>query len=99
MKQLAILVATVSAIMFLSSEDAQAQRFYGHRGSGFAISVGNGFNGFSYSRGIPQYHRWGYARPFYGHGFYNRPVYYGRPVYGGFYGGYRGGFGYGCGRW
>ena len=91
MKQFAIMLAAVCAVGVMSSE-SQAQH-YGNRGGGFAISIGNGFSGFSYGNIGPRYGA-GYG---YGGG-YARPV-YARPIYGygggyrGGYGGYRGGYG------
>ena len=99
MKPFAIAFAMLCTIGLFASE-AQAQHFHYGRGfgrpipaaSGFSISVGNGFNGFSYSNfrgGISPYR--GFAAPVYRAPF-GSPIYggfggYGRPVYGGgFYG-------------
>ena len=114
MKQLAILFAVICTIGILSNEaQAQHYRHGGwgnHYGnhfhhvhrpvnrSGFAISIGNGRNGFSYSnfRGGTSFGV-GFGAPV-----YRAPIYgYGRgfgPYYGGgFYGGGWGG--YGCRGW
>ena len=113
MKHLAILFAALCTIGMMASE-SQAQRHGGHGGhghhggssrSGFAISIGNGYSGFSYSNfqggrnayggyyGRPVYHHHHHHRyPSYGYG-----GYYGRPVIRtgvGIYGGYGG---FGCG--
>lgn len=127
MKRLAILIAAVGVIGFMTSQ-AEAQHYHSHRhghighgishgvghvvrhvghvhhghyghhrnlGSNFSISIGNGFNGISYSRGYGNYYRPAY-RPI-------TPVYYGHRGYG-YGGGYRtyGGYGrhyHGCGGW
>ena len=116
MKQIALFMAVISMAFVANVQQAEAsdhghRAFKGHRGyygnfgrgyrgTGFSITVGNGFNGFSYGRGIPVYGN----RSFYGGGFarpYVAPVAPIRPYYGygGYYGGYRG-YGYrGCGRW
>ncbi len=120
MKQFAILLAAIAMIGFASSESF-AQRggyryghpvhrganFYGVNRSGFSISVGNGFNGFSYSRGVPLapvyggFGGYGYARPIYrgvGYGGFGPGV--NINVGRGFYGGYGGGYGRpGCRGW
>lgn len=112
MKPFAIAFAML-CMVGLMAEETKAQHFHHGRSfnrgfpaaSGFSLSIGNGFNGFSYSNfrgGVSPYR--GFA-PVYRPPVYRAPVYggygYGRPIYGSsFSAGFGGGFGRpGCARW
>lgn len=103
MKRLLALLVALGVVAFASPQEADAQFYRG--GSGFAISIGNGFGpgfgpgfgGFGPAYGFNR----GFNRGFGGGGFnvgYSsfRPAYGygGRSFYGG---GHRGGFNRGCG--
>lgn len=108
MKQFAIAIAMLLTVGLLS-EESQAQHFHYGRGfrgpvtSGFSFSVGNGFNGISYSNFRGGFAPIGGFNPAFRSPIYRAPIYnygFGRPVYGGgFYNGVGGFSRPGCGRW
>lgn len=100
MKKLMMMVLVLGSTLLADAATANADhRWHGGRSS-FSISVGNGYNGFSYSQGYPGGY---YGNPYggsygYSHQYavpvYSTPVYrtypsYSVPIYGG-YGGYGG---------
>jgi hypothetical protein len=101
MKRLLALLVAMGVVALASPQEADAQFYRG--GSGFAISIGNGFGGFGPGFGGfgPG---WGGFGPAYG--FRPAGVNFGyssfRPVYGynrSFHSGYRGGYGRSCRGW
>ena len=98
MKSALALLVAMGVMAFASPQEAQAQFYRG--GSGFAISVGSGFNrgfgGFNsgfggFNSGFNSFNRGGFNS--FNRGFGGSSYY--RPSYGRSYGG--GGFGRGCG--